>query len=397
MRNAIKNIMKILSIETSCDDTGITLMKARGGTKNPSFEVLADGLVTQKIHAQYGGVYPMIAKREHIKNLPILLEKILPPPRQRLGGGLGGFQRKQVDVLAVTSGPGLEPCLWTGITLAQELGEKWSVPVVPVNHMEGHILSVFGNKKGKFKIPKVVFPVLALLVSGGHTELVLIKDWGKYKIIGKTLDDAAGEAFDKVARMLGLPYPGGPHISKLAEKERGKEKQDSEGVRSTTGARLQQFSSKKIAYPEKLGFSLTLPRPILHSKNFDFSFSGLKTAVLYLIKKIGPLDQKKKSQIAMEFENAVVETLVYKTKKAVEKHKTKTVIMAGGVAVNKHLRKKMKKSLGKENRLLFPTKELARDNAIMIGMAGYLRYLKKKIGVKNTIKIKAEGKLQLSR
>ena len=136
---------------------------------------------------------------------------------------------------------------------------------------------------------------------------------------------------------------------------------------------------------------------MLYSKNFDFSFSGLKTAVLYLIKKIGPLDQKKKSQIAMEFENAVVETLVYKTKKAVEKYKTKTVIMAGGVAVNKHLRKEMKKSLGKENRLLFPTRELARDNAIMIGMAGYLRYLKKKIGVKNTIKIKAEGKLQLSR
>ena len=376
-------------------------MKARGGTKNPSFEVLADGLVTQKIHAQYGGVSPMMAKREHIKNLPILLEKILPPPRQRLGGGLGSFRGKPVDVIAVTSGPGLEPCLWTGITLAQELGEKWSVPVVPVNHMEGHILSVFGNKKGKFKIPsqkgkqaKINFPVLALLVSGGHTELVLIKDWGKYKIIGKTLDDAAGEAFDKVARMLGLPYPGGPHISKLAEKERI---MFLKRLGSATARARGIFQQKNIRASQKYNSEINLPRPMLYSKNFDFSFSGLKTAVLYLIKKIGPLDQKKKSQIAMEFENAVVETLVYKTKKAVEKHKTKTVIMAGGVAVNKHLRKKMKKSLGKENRLLFPTKELARDNAIMIGMAGYLRYLKKKIGVKNTIKIKAEGKLQLSR
>src|SRR3989339_445192 len=219
--------MKILSIETSCDDTAIAIMEAKGGIKNASFQILANASNSQtKIHAPYGGVYPNLAKKEHIKNLPVLLKKVLKIVRQDLA------TKKPVDVIAVTYGPGLEPALWAGIVFAKELAKKWNIPLLPVNHMEGHIFSVFGKSRGKFKIKisKYDFSTLALLVSGGHTELVLIKEFMKYKVIGKTLDDAAGEAFDKVARMMDLSYPGGPEISKLAEKERAKEKQSLRGV-----------------------------------------------------------------------------------------------------------------------------------------------------------------------
>jgi len=358
--------MKILSIETSCDDTGITIMEVKGGTTNASFKILANNLSSQvKIHIPYGGVYPILAKREHIKNLPILLVKSLNEARLNK-------LPKPVDLIAVTYGPGLEPALWSGITFAQELAKKWKVPLVPVNHMEGHVLSPFGktkkNKREKFTIPKVRTPILSLLVSGGHTQLVLSKKWMSYEIIGETLDDAVGEAFDKVARMLGLPYPGGPEISKLAEEARAKEKQDS---------------------------SLRLPRPMLHSKNFNFSFSGLKTAVLYLIRKIGPLDQKTKSKIALEFENAAIECLVYKTAKAIEKYKIKTLIVAGGVAANKHLRSEIKKNIGKKIKLLLSTKELSGDNSVMIGIAGYLNYIKNNKKVPKVSSIKATGNLRL--
>ena len=187
--------MKILSIETSCDETGISIIEVKG-TKNPTFKILADSLNSQiKIHAQYGGVFPALAKREHQKNLPILLERTLKKTKLEKN-------KNPFDLIAVTSGPGLEPALWTGIVFAKELSKKWNVPLVPVNHMEGHILSVFGKHKKTFKISKIKFPALSLLVSGGHTELVLFDNLGKYKIIGETLDDAAGEAFDKVARIL---------------------------------------------------------------------------------------------------------------------------------------------------------------------------------------------------
>lgn len=354
--------MKILSIETSCDDTGISIIEARldsarqakGGTTNASFKVLANNVSSQvNLHIPYGGVFPALAKREHIKNLPIILEKILKETKLNK-------KEKPVDLIAVTYGPGLEPTLWTGITFAQELAKKWNVPIVPVNHMEGHMFSVFVKNKKNFKVTKIKYPALSLLVSGGHTELVLIKKWMDYEIIGQTLDDAVGEAFDKVARMLGLPYPGGLQISKLAEGLRIKEKQDSKGVRSATGARFQQFSSKKIAYPENLCFSFSLPRPMLHSKNFDFSFSGLKTAVLYLIRDVGPiekLNEKTKAQIALEFENAAIECLVHKTTKVIEKYKIKTLIVTGGVSANKYLKKEMEKITRKKVKLFFPTQE----------------------------------------
>ncbi|MFA6324758.1 MAG: tRNA (adenosine(37)-N6)-threonylcarbamoyltransferase complex transferase subunit TsaD [Candidatus Paceibacterota bacterium] len=378
--------MKILSIETSCDETGISILEVKGNT----FRILGNVLNSQiKIHAPFGGVFPALAKREHMKNLPILLDKILKSTK---------LNPKQIDLIAVTSGPGLEPALWTGIVFAKELSKKWNIPIVPVNHMEGHLFSVFVKNK-EFSIEKINFPALSLLVSGGHTELVLIKDFGKYQIIGETLDDASGEAFDKVARMLELPYPGGPYISKLAESIRGKEKQVSSGVSSATARGLQQFSSKKIAYPEKLCFSL--PRPMMYSKNFDFSFSGLKTAVLYLIrdlKKENPKileNENIKKAIALEFENAVVETLIYKTRKAIEKYKIKTLIVAGGVSANKYLKKELQKLTKNKQKLYLPTKKLSGDNALMIGIAGYYKFVKNKQKTTTHSKIKALGGLRL--
>ncbi len=373
--------MKILSIETSCDDTGISILEAKGATAKASFKVLADSLAIQD-HAQYGGVFPMMAKKEHLKNLPILLEKVLKKTKL-------DKKTKPVDAIAVTYGPGLEPCLWTGIVLAQEIGKKWGVPVIPTNHMEGHILSVFGKTKGKFNFPKVKFPLLALLVSGGHTELVLVKDFSKYKIIGKTLDDAAGEAFDKVARMLGLPYPGGPHISKLAETARNL----SEGsLAQADGPSRENFQQKIIRADSGKAPRQLFPRPMMYSKNFDFSFSGLKTSVLYYIRDNKNYD---KAEVAMEFENAVVDTLVHKTKKAIEKYKIETVVVAGGVAANKHLKAEMKKLTKNKIKLYFPTRELSRDNSVMIGIAGYLNYLKKGGRFGNASKIKATGDLSL--
>ncbi len=266
--------------------------------------------------------------------------------------------------------------------------------------MEGHIVSVFGKHKGKFKVPKIDLPALALLVSGGHTELVLMKKWMDYKIIGETLDDAAGEAFDKVARMLRLPYPGGPQISKLAEEERMSEKENQAfRGRNFSAEKFAQSSGHRPAESPQGLFSFSLPRPMLKSKNFDFSFSGLKTAVLYLIRKIETsgrtLNEATKSKIALEFENAVVETLVYKTAKAKEKYGAKTVIGGGGVACNKHLRREMKKALGQSAKLLFPEKELSTDNSIMIGIAGYLNYLKNKGKTQQPGSISAVGNLRL--
>jgi len=427
--------MKILSIETSCDDTGITIMEVhparngrgkKGGITNASFKVLADSANSQiKIHIPFGGVYPMLAKREHIKNLPILLEETLKKAKL-------DKKEKPVDAIAVTYGPGLEIALWAGITFAQDLAKKWNVPLIPTDHMEGHIFSVFGknkekNKKknkGEFTVKQVDTPLLSLLVSGGHTQLVLSKKWMEYEIIGETLDDAVGEAYDKVARMLGLPYPGGPEISKLAEIERAEEKKSLRGHSQVIEKGNQilggrNFSAEKFTQSSVLGlrsrrrpvespqglFPFSLPRPMLHSKNFDFSFSGLKTAVLYLIKKLGPietLDKETKSKIALEFENAAIECLIYKTTKAIEKYKIRTVIVGGGVSCNTHLQREMKKLCGhakgrasKKIKLLLPQKGLSGDNSLMIGIAGYLRYIKNKRKVPKPTNIKATGNLRL--
>ncbi|MDQ3244747.1 MAG: tRNA (adenosine(37)-N6)-threonylcarbamoyltransferase complex transferase subunit TsaD [bacterium] len=414
--------MKILAIETSCDDTSISILEI----KNNKMRVLAHEISSQTaIHTQYGGVFPTLAKREHIKNLPILFEKVIKKTSSRLlatlllnkGEGQKYKVEKPFDLICITSGPGLEPALWTGIVFAKELSQRHKIPIIPVNHMEGHILSVFGNTKKEFQIPKIKFPVLSLLVSGGHTELVLVKDWGKYQIIGETLDDACGEAFDKVARMMDLPYPGGPEISKLAEEARRHIVLKSLGRKR---AGLLWRTSAQAAEPSKAIFQqenmrdekkqtanelIKLPRPMMYSKDFNFSFSGLKTAVLYLIRDLKKEnknilnihDGEMKKNIALEFENAVVEVLIHKTKKVLEKYKVSTLIVGGGVAQNKYLQKEIKRNFIKDSKIFFPEKNLTSDNSIMIAIAGYLKFMKKgKKGVRIS-SIKAEGNLKINK
>jgi N6-L-threonylcarbamoyladenine synthase len=402
--------MKILSIETSCDETAISLLSI---SKN-KIAVLGDALHSQiELHKQYGGVFPMMAKREHQKNLCPLLIRVLKESNffkvsksqatiskenklkkileretdlvQHFFKDIINIQKPKIDLIAVTKGPGLEPALWVGISFAKALGALWDIPVIGVNHMEGHIVSVLVNKheSSKSQISSIQlnkknqFPALSLLVSGGHTELVLVKDWGKYKVIGKTKDDAVGEAFDKVARILGLPYPGGPQISALAEQ-----------------SRKQNKSVLNLAHNSLLTtHPYSLPRPMMYTKDFDFSFSGLKTAVLYMTQKIPEMREDVKKEIAREFEDSCVDVLIHKTKKAIEEFNVKTLIVGGGVSANNHLRNNLK-ILAKNLKidLHIPDKKLATDNAIMIGVAGYLQSQrsKKRNGV-----IKAEGHLSL--
>ncbi len=377
--------MIILGVETSCDETALSLVRCEGDLTAPRFELLGATLFSQiAIHAEYGGVYPNLARREHQKNIvPLLIELLKKVPTEKVAHGatiamtpekenivrgilareqelIGAFlaevprlPRPKADAIAVTMGPGLEPALWVGINFAKALGVYWDSPVIPTNHMEGHIISpLLATAK------PVAFPGLALLISGGHTELVLLRSWRDFQILGATRDDAVGEAFDKVARILGLPYPGGPEISKLA-------------------ARARQHSSEKSSAPFKL------PRPMIASDDFDFSFAGLKTAVLYgvqnLIKaqKDAPLSETQKEAIAAEFEDAATEVLVSKTRKALEKYAAQTLIIGGGVSANNHIREAFE-VLAREQgstELLLPSRDLATDNAVMIAMAAYLDHL----------------------
>lgn len=397
--------MKILGIETSCDETAVCIVKAQGAKEHPSFNVLGNALYSQiKIHAEHGGVFPMLAKREHAKNLVPLLTKVLKDADMYHSGDqkmdldkiklilnreeglfeqiielLKNIKKPDIDLITVTSGPGLEPALWVGISFAQALSEAWDIPVIAANHMEGHIISplISPSTSETSGLPPLnlrggsegeIFPALALLISGGHTELVLVEDWGKYNVIGKTRDDAVGEAFDKVARILDLPYPGGPRISRLAAEARA-ENSESE---------------------------FTLPRPMIHSKDFDFSFSGIKTAVLYMVKKfegVGLSESQKKS-IALEFEDAVTEVLISKTRKAFEDCEIKTLIIGGGVIANTYIRESFTKLVQEFPgvQLLIPDIDMATDNAIMIAAAGYINFLGGKTASKNII---AEGNLAL--
>lgn len=358
--------MRILAIETSCDETAVSIVEANGGLKRPVFKVLAQAVASQTaIHSPWGGVVPNLAKREHEQTLiPLvgevlrqagLMEKYVPKlPKvleQRirqylirettLAEPLLSFvrtiEKPAIDAIAVTQGPGLEPALWVGINAARALALAWNLPIIPTNHMEGHLYSVLATSDQKLR-----FPAVALLVSGGHTELILAKNYGDYRLLGATRDDAVGEAFDKVARILGLPYPGGPEVSKLAATYTGEQKFD-------------------------------LPRPMIKSKDLDFSFSGLKTAVLYLVKKLGTLDKTLRQAIAHEFEEAVVEVLIEKSRRAIKQVKAKTLIVGGGVIANRRLRQACEK-LAKEEKvaLQIPEEFLATDNATMIGVAAYL-------------------------
>ncbi|MDP2651422.1 MAG: tRNA (adenosine(37)-N6)-threonylcarbamoyltransferase complex transferase subunit TsaD, partial [bacterium] len=285
--------MKILAIETSCDETAIALLDINGPMERPDIKVLGNALMSQAhLHSDFGGVYPNLAKREHQKNLPILLEQVLEQAGAIPPAGA------DVDYISVTQGPGLEPALWNGITFAEELSAKWGKPIIPVDHLDGHVYStLYGLKKGE----RLDLPALALIVSGGHTELAYIQNFGDYEIIGRTKDDAVGEAFDKVARMLGLPYPGGPKISSLAELSR---------KRNPIGREFPDADREQA-----MGFRF--PRPMINSGDLNFSFSGLKTAVLYKLKTLEMTDEVKQ-EVARAFEDAAIDALIAKTHTALE-------------------------------------------------------------------------------
>lgn len=366
--------MKILAIETSCDETAVAIIEGSGDASSASFSVLGNALLSQiEIHREYGGVFPTLAKREHAKNLVPITRAALTEAdmvvsnRQELSDDIRGriekllerepdlteqflefveeIERPDIDAIAVTRGPGLEPALWVGVNFSKALSLAWNIPLVPVNHMEGHILSsLFLDGK----IEKVELPLLALLISGGHTELVEMKSWLSYELIGQTRDDAVGEAFDKIARMMELSYPGGPEISKLAEKAR------EEGL-------------------EEL---YTLPRPMKDSPDCDFSFAGLKTAVLYTLKDIEEISDQDKKNIAHAFENAAADVLIHKTRRALEETGAKSLVLGGGVSANHHIRRVFEEVISNEYpdvHLYLPDPKLTTDNAIMIALAGFYR------------------------
>lgn len=368
--------MKILAIETSCDETGIALLEGRKNGEGPECTTIKAALLSQaKLHAEYGGVFPTLAKREHIKNLPALFRE---------------FENEAFDAVVVTAGPGLEPALWTGIEFAKTLAKERGVPLLPVNHMEGHIISSLAERMGDTsRIARVQFPVLALLVSGGHTEFVLMRDWFAYEMLGQTLDDAVGEAFDKVARMLGLPYPGGPEISRLATEARASQK--------AAHARLGSSQRK----PERL--SVSLPRPMLHANSCDVSFSGLKTAVLYALRDMGgahTLSAEQVAAVAAEFEDAVAEVLLAKTRRALVESGAKTFVIGGGVAANRYLREELQKMVLDEFpdvEFRLPHLSITGDNAVMIGEAALAHLLLGDWALEPQDEIKAQGNLSLAK
>ncbi|MDP3995747.1 MAG: tRNA (adenosine(37)-N6)-threonylcarbamoyltransferase complex transferase subunit TsaD [bacterium] len=362
------NGLIILSIETSCDDTAVSVIKAK---KCGLFEILSNVVSSQvKLHQKYGGVYPFLAKREHQKNLPIVYRKALLKARQKQNF-------KKPGLIAVTTGPGLEPCLWAGINFAKEIAAKEKLPILPINHIESHILVNFIDPDTRLTKSglKRLLPAICLVVSGGHTQLILMNDMGNYKIIGETRDDAAGECFDKAARILGLEYPGGPVIAKQAAK----------------------YKTQSAKY------KIQLPRPMLHAKNYDFSFSGLKTAVLYEFRSRSARDSKTKEYIiemSREIQQAIIDVLIKKTIKAAKDYKAKSVLLGGGVTANKELRKQMEKIIKKEMpgvKYLVPNAEYSTDNAVMTGITAYFNWLNPKNKKKEWKKIEANANLRIDR
>ncbi len=389
--------MKILAIETSCDETAIAIAEAEGDEKTARFRVLGNALLSQiDIHKEYGGVFPALAKREHAKNLVPILEAALEEAellhedmqviREETRANISEMLAREpglaeaffefvseceppaIDAIAVTAGPGLEPALWVGINFAKALALIWEKPLIAVNHMEGHVIAALasGNHAAppsagsgaELEVKNIELPVLALLISGGHTELVLMKEWLTYELIGQTRDDAVGEAFDKVARMLGLPYPGGPEISRLAELARLNLNLESQGSTSR----------------------FKLPRPMIDSNTCDFSFAGLKTAVLYLLKNKPELNEEEKKHLAHEFENAVADVLWKKTSVALEQTGAQTLVIGGGVSANTHIRRTFAENMKKKYpgvALRIPSATLTTDNAIMIALAGFYRARRK--------------------
>jgi N6-L-threonylcarbamoyladenine synthase len=349
--------MIILGIETSCDETAASILEV----KNERVTLLSNVISSQiTLHAQWGGVVPNLAAREHLKNIMPVIETALKKSHKK---------PSDLDLIAATNGPGLIPALLIGTTTAKTLSYLWRVPLIGIHHIEGHIYANFiGDKISsiskkqisnfkknsdniqKLKSTVINFPILALVVSGGHTQLVLMEKHLSYEVIGETVDDAVGEAFDKVARILGLGYPGGPAVAKLAD-----------------------------TCAEERKFQITLPRPMLKSNNLNFSFSGLKTAVLYATKKNPEnlKDQNYISEMCQEFQSAIIDVLIAKTIRAAQKYNPKTILLAGGVSANVALREKLGQEVKKnlKNTVCFvPELAYSLDNATMIAMAGYYRW-----------------------
>ncbi len=315
--------MKILGIETSCDETAVSIVEYDDGR----FSVLESVVASQiSEHQKYGGVVPEVAARLHVPVLPKMIEAIT------------FFNKGDIDAVAVTAGPGLSTALRVGIESAKALAVSWGVPLIPVDHIEGHIFANMLDVESAVKLP-----ALCLIVSGGHTELVLMREYGEYEFLGSTRDDAAGEAFDKTAAQLGLPYPGGPSISKEAE------------------------DGDAVAYD--------LPRPMLNSGDLDMSFSGLKTAVRNLIQdKKGESGDGFVADVSASFQQAVVDVLIAKTLRAADDHAIESVLLCGGVAANKELRRQLKRAFAQSDiEVHVPEMKYATDNAAMIAAAGAWR------------------------
>ncbi len=342
--------MNILSIETSCDETAVAIIQV--DEKNPTKLTTLSSIVSSqvKLHAEWGGVVPNLAAREHLKNIVPVLDEALSK---------AGIKLKDIDLFAVTQGPGLIPALLLGVNSAKTLAYFYQKPLVGVHHVAGHILSAFSDADFNLKISPEQFPLLTLTVSGGHTQLIYTDKPFNYKIIGETQDDAAGEAFDKVAKILKLGYPGGPIVSKLADEYIKKNNIDLEEL---------------DAQPNDTSIKKFFPRPMINKPNFDFSFSGLKTAVLYYTQQHNLSNDN--SQVAFEFQEAVVDVLVTKTIRTLKKYPIKTIGLAGGVSANTRLRNKLQKAVEKEDlEFKMPPISLTGDNAVMIAVAGYYKYL----------------------
>lgn len=317
--------MHILGIESSCDETAVAIYESGAG-------IIAEAIASQiETHAKYGGVVPEIASREHLQILPQLVDDVLSD---------GKCQWQDIDAIAVTAGPGLMGALLVGVTYARSAGLVNSIPVLPIHHMEGHLFAPGLSDEG---LPE--FPFISLLVSGGHTLLIRVDGLGKYKVVGQTIDDAAGECFDKTARVLGLPYPGGPEISRLAK--------------SGDATRFK------------------LPRPMLNKPNLDLSFSGLKTAVLYAAKGCENFDGQAKADLAAATELAIADVLVKKALRACKFEGVKNLVIAGGVAANETLRVMLLAQSQKDGvEVYVPKLQYCTDNASMIAYVGFLRFQK---------------------
>jgi len=335
----------IFAIETSCDETAMALVEASGGIIAPRFRLIKDAVLSQMvIHKEFGGVVPNIAKREHLKALPAMIKSFESIP---------AFQ--EAEMIAVTIGPGLTPALWTGIEFAKKLGEKTGKKVFAANHIKGHLYSFLLSNPRNLKN---MFPLVALVASGGHTILFLLENINSITKLGETRDDAAGECFDKGARLLGLSYPGGPELSRIAVK----------------GNPL----------------SFNFPRPMVNQKNYDFSFAGLKTALLYQLKDSNKANWKDINQravtnisknlapdiradVSASFEKAIVDCLVLKTFRAAKTFGCRSVSLSGGVAANQLLRKEFTREAKKNKmRFLAPEWHFSTDNAAMIAVSSYI-------------------------